>query len=279
VISVVIPVRNAMPWLEDQLRALADQECDDEWEVVIADNGSTDQSRDVAAVWSERHRRMRWIDASAVAGAAATRNAGARAADGDLLAFCDSDDVVRPGWLASCARSLESADVVAGIFDFWSLNGLPESPPTPASMLQLPFLPAGLSANLAVRRQAFEAVGGFAEELVTGEDIDLCWRLQTEGYRFAIDDGAVVSKRDRVGFREVFQQGYAFGRGGPVLYRRHRTAGARRNLAGAARSWLWLLLHVPLLVESGNLRNQWARGAGMRTGRLLGSLTERVFFP
>jgi GT2 family glycosyltransferase len=268
-----------MPWLEDQLRALADQECDDEWEVVIADNGSTDQSREVAAHWSEQHGRIRWIDASAVPGAPAARNAGARAARGDLLAFCDSDDVVRPGWLASCARALGSADVVAGIFDFWSLNGLPESPPAPASMLQLPFLPAGLSANLAVRRQAFDAVGGFAEELVTGEDIDLCWRLQTQGYRFVIEDGAVVAKRDRTGFRDVFHQGFAFGRGGPVLYRRHREAGARRNLAGAARSWLWLLLHVPLLVEPGNLRNQWARGAGMRTGRLLGSLTERVFFP
>jgi glycosyltransferase involved in cell wall biosynthesis len=279
VISVVIPVRNAMPWLEDQLRAVVGQECDDEWEVVIADNGSTDQSRQVAAVWSERYGRIRWVDASAVQGAPAARNAGAQAAGGDLLAFCDSDDVVRPGWLASCARALESADVVAGIFDFWSLNGLPQSPPTPASMLQLPFLPAGLGANLAVRRQAFDAVGGFAEELVTGEDIDLCWRLQTEGYRFAIEEGAVVSKRDRTGFREVFQQGFAFGRGGPVLYRRHRAAGARRNLAGAVRSWLWLLLHAPLLVESGDLRNQWARAAGMRTGRMLGSVTERVFFP
>jgi GT2 family glycosyltransferase len=268
-----------MPWLEDQLRAVVGQECDDEWEVVIADNGSTDQSRQVAAVWSERYGRIRWVDASAVQGAPAARNAGAQAAGGDLLAFCDSDDVVRPGWLASCARALESADVVAGIFDFWSLNGLPQSPPTPASMLQLPFLPAGLGANLAVRRQAFDAVGGFAEELVTGEDIDLCWRLQTEGYRFAIEEGAVVSKRDRTGFREVFQQGFAFGRGGPVLYRRHRAAGARRNLAGAVRSWLWLLLHAPLLVESGDLRNQWARAAGMRTGRMLGSVTERVFFP
>lgn len=278
-ISVVVPVRNGMPWLEDQLRALADQECDDEWEVVIADNGSTDQSRQVVADWCQRYERMRLIDASAVDGAPAARNRGARAAGGDLLAFCDSDDVVHPGWLASCARALGSADVVAGIFDFWSLNGLPASPPMPASMLQLPFLPAGLSANLAVRRRAFDAVGGFAEELITGEDVDLCWRLQTEGYRFALEDGAVVSKRDRTGFLDVFQQGFAFGRGGAVLYRRHRAAGARRNLAGAARSWLWLLLHLPLLVESGNLRNQWARGAGMRTGRLVGSLTERVFFP
>ena len=122
-------------------------------------------------------------------------------------------------------------------------------------------------------------MGGFSEALATGEDIDLCWRLQIEGYRFAIDEGAVVSKRDRTGFWEVFRQGYAFGRGGVVLYRKHRPAGARRNLAGAARSWLWLLVHLPVLVEAGSRRNQRARGAGMRTGRLSGSLTGRVFFP
>lgn len=278
-ISVVIPVWNGMPWLEHQLQALVDQEYDDQWEVVVADNGSTDQSPAVAAAWSERHGQIRCIDASAVHGAPGARNAGARAARGDLLAFCDSDDVVRPGWLASCAKALGTADVVAGVFDFWTLNGLPEQPPVPASMLQLPFLPAGLGANLAVRHAAFDAVGGFSEDLVTGEDIDLCWRLQTRGYLFAIEEGAVVSKRDRTGFWEVFRQGFAFGRGGTLLYRRHRSAGARRNLAGAARSWLWLVVHAPRLVEAGSRRNQWARAAGMRTGRLFGSLTERVFFP
>jgi glycosyltransferase involved in cell wall biosynthesis len=279
VISVVVPVWNGMPWLEQQLGALADQECDGPWEVIVADNGSTDQSQHVAAAWSGRHGQIRLIDASGVRGAPAARNAGARAARGELLAFCDSDDVVRPGWLASCAKALETADVVAGIFDFWSLNGLPDSPPLPASMRQLPFLPAGLGANLAVRHDAFDAVGGFSEDLVTGEDVDLCWRLQIGGYRFAIEEGAVVSKRDRTGFCEVFRQGFAFGRGGPVLYRRHRRAGARLNLNGAARSWLWLLVHLPVLVEAGGQRNQWARAAGMRTGRLVGSVAERVLFP
>jgi GT2 family glycosyltransferase len=146
-------------------------------------------------------------------------------------------------------------------------------------MGQLPFLPAGLGANLAVRRQAFDAVGGFAEDLVTGEDVDLCWRLQIAGYRFAVAEAAVVAKRDRVGFTDVFRQGFAFGLGGPVLYRRHRPFGARRNLGGAARSWLWLVLRSPALVRAGSLRSQWARAAGMRTGRLVGSVRERVFFP
>jgi glycosyltransferase involved in cell wall biosynthesis len=279
VISVIVPVRNGQPWLEDQIRALVDQEYEGEWELVVADNGSTDDSPEVARRWSERHPLIRCLDASTLHGAPAARNAGVRAARGELLLFCDADDVVQPGWLAACARALEEVDVVAGVFDFWSLNGLLASPPKPASMRQLGFLPAGLGANLAVRRVAFEAVGGFTEELLIGEDIDLCWRLQGEGYRFVIEFGAVVAKRERPGFQEVFRQAAAYGRSGPALYRRHRTQGARRNLGGAAKSWLWLILLSPGLARPGSQRLDWARAAGMRSGRLAGSVRERVFFP
>jgi glycosyltransferase involved in cell wall biosynthesis len=278
-ISVVVPVRNGMPWLEQQMTALLEQECPEPWEVVIADNGSTDGSQDVGHHWADRHEEIRWLDASARRGPAAARNAGVRAARGELLAFCDADDIAQPGWLAACVKALAEADVMAGIFDFSSLNGGPRSAPQPAAMGQFGFLPAGLSANLAVRRKALEAVGGFAEELFVGEDIDLCWRLQLDGYRFVIDPGAVMSKREPPDFRAVFHQASAFGRCGPTLYRRYRSAGAHRDLAGAAKSWLWLILHLPGLAIGTGPRTQWARAAGMRTGRLVGSIRERVFFP
>lgn len=279
VISVVVPVHNDRAFVEDQLRALVDQECDDEWEVVLADNGSTDGSTAVARAWDEEYGFVRWVDASAVRGPAAARNAGVRAAKGSLLVFCDADDIVQPGWLSSLAGALRTADVAAGVFDFRSLNGGPAATPVPASMDQLPFLPAGLGANLAVRRAAFEAVGGFAEELLTGEDVDLCWRLQLGGHQLALVHGAVVAKRDRSGFGRAFRQGLAIGRGAVVLYRKHRASGAGRNLNGAARSWLWLVLRSPQLARPGSGRDGWARTAGMRSGRLVGSVRGRVFFP
>jgi glycosyltransferase involved in cell wall biosynthesis len=278
-ISVVVPVHNGMPWLEDQLEALAAQQCPHTWEVVIADNGSTDRSRSFAERFAADHANFRVVDASSVKGPPAARNAGVRAARGDLLVFCDADDVVQPGWLNSFAKGLDEVDVVAGVFDFWSLNGLRVSPDQPASMRQLGFLPAGLGANLAVRRRAFEDVGGFAEEMLVGEDIDLCWRLQLAGYRFVIDFEARVAKRERPQFMQVFRQAAAYGRSGPALYRRYRDTGARRNLHGAAKSWIWLVASVPSLVRPGGHRLDWARAAGMRSGRLAGSLREGVFFP
>ncbi|MBV8464118.1 MAG: glycosyltransferase [Acidimicrobiales bacterium] len=278
-ISVIVPVHNGMPWLEDQLEALAAQQCPLSWEVVVADNGSTDRSRSFAERFAATHENFRVIDASSVKGAPAARNAGVRAAAGDRLAFCDADDVVQPGWLSSFAKALDEVDVVAGVFDFWSLNGLRVSPDSPASMRQLGFLPAGLGANLAVRRRAFEDIEGFAEELLVGEDIDLSWRLQLAGYRFVIDFDARVAKRERPQFMEVFRQAAAYGRSGPALYRRYRDTGARRNLRGAIKSWVWLVGTAPGLVRPGGHRLDWARAAGMRSGRLSGSLREGVFFP
>jgi glycosyltransferase involved in cell wall biosynthesis len=278
-ITVVVPVRNAMPWLEDQLRALVAQECAGEWEVLVVDNGSTDQSTTVARRWADRPGPVRWMDASGIPGPGAARNAGVRAARGDLLAFCDADDVVQPGWISALASALGDADVSAGVFDFWSLNGRPPSALRPASTRQLGFLPAGLGANLAVRRHAFEEVGGFAEELLIGEDIDLCWRLQLRGFRFEVAPDAVVARREHPGFTPAFRHGSAYGLSGPALYRRHRADGARPDLRGAARSWLWLIARLPLLLRRTDLRDQWAHAAGMRTGRLRGSLRERVFFP
>ena len=72
-----------------------------------------------------RDPRIHLVDASARRGAAAARNIGVRAARGSLLAFCDADDVVRPGWIAPWGRPWSNADLVAGVFDFGALDGSP----------------------------------------------------------------------------------------------------------------------------------------------------------
>ncbi len=278
VISVIVPVRNGMPWLEEQLRALAAQTFTGPYEVVIAENGSTDGSDALASAWAERNPVFRVVDASTRQGAPAARNAGVEAARGDLIAFCDADDVVQAGWLESCVRALGGADVVAGSFDFWTLNGIAPTPFAPAAIRQLGFLPAGLGANLAVRRSAFEQVSGFTEELLPGEDIDLCWRMQLRGFRFAIAEDAIVARRDRSEFGEVFRQALSYGRCGPVLHRRYRSEGARRDLLGALKSWVWLIISLPVLLQR-QRRTEWARTLGMRVGRIDGSIKEQVFFP
>ena len=84
-ISIIVPVRNGMPWLEQQLRALAAQECQEPWEVVVADNNSTDESGSVVREWASRFHMIRLVDASKSNGPGGTRNAGVEAARGRPL--------------------------------------------------------------------------------------------------------------------------------------------------------------------------------------------------
>ncbi len=216
-ISVVVAVLDGLPWLDEQLSALAAQECSSDWEVIVADNGSTDASAATARSWGDRCGAIRLVDVSARRGPAAARNIGTQLARGDMLAFCDADDVVQPGWLQAMHSSLETADVVAGAFELGSLNGGERGKPAPAVTSQIGHLPAGLAANLGVRRTAFEAVGGFDETLRVGEDIDLCWRLQLAGFEFATQLDAVVAKRERATGSLVFRQGFSHGRSVPRL--------------------------------------------------------------
>ena len=80
-------------------------------------------------------------------------------------------------------------------------TGGPPRPSGPRPPQQLGFLPGRPRAPTSPSAaSAFDEVGGFAEALHVGEDIDLCWRLQLRGFRFAVATGAVVAKRERPGF-------------------------------------------------------------------------------
>jgi glycosyltransferase involved in cell wall biosynthesis len=277
-VSVIVPVRDGMPWLEGQLAALAAQEAPFEWEVVVADNGSRDGTAACVNRWAVQSPHIRWIDASVGTGPGVARNIGVRAARGNLLAFCDADDVVHRGWLTAMATALTGADLVAGTFDFGVLHGKPPSPPVHAAPGQLSFLPFGLGANLAIRREAFESVHGFSEELWPGEDVDLCWRLQLAGYRFAPALDAVVDKRERTGVGPVFRAAWSYGSCEPRLYVRYRAQGMRPDLRAALKSWIWLVVSSPGLLVPAR-RQQWARTFGLCAARLASSARHKVFFP
>jgi glycosyltransferase involved in cell wall biosynthesis len=267
-----------MPWLEEQLSAIAEQKLSTPWEVVVADNGSQDGTRACVERWSRQVPRIRLIDAAHPRGPGAARNAGVRSSRGSLLVFCDADDVVQADWLSHLVGALADHDVVSGVYDFGMPDGGSGNGPIPAATAQLGFLAFGLGANLAVHRQAFQAVSGFRESLLVGEDIDLCWRLQLAGFRFSVVDTAVVRKREPVEERSILRKAWSYGRCGPLLYRLYRADGMHRDVQGAVKAWTWLLLNAPRIFVR-RVRRQWLRTFAVRLGRLSGSLTQRAFFP
>lgn len=247
-VSIVIPALNAATTLAEQLAALAPQLEGADAEVIVADNGSTDATRNVAREWTDRIPHLRIVDASARPGAAAARNAGVTHATGKALLFCDADDVVTPGWYAALSAALEHHAVVAGALDFGALNARSGGMGAPAGfpLVYLPGFRGAGSGNLAVRADAFVEVGGFDESLRVGEDIDLVVRLQLAGHAVYPCDQAVVHVRLRGGIISAYRHAYSFGRAERQL--RHRFLAVSQ--AVTAGTWTPPVRETPPLTTS-----------------------------
>ncbi|MFF1529901.1 glycosyltransferase family 2 protein [Cellulomonas sp. NPDC058312] len=240
-LTVVIAAYQAQGTLGDQLDALARQTATFRWEVVVADNGSTDGTVEVARTYADR-LRLRVVDASATRGAGAARNVGVSVARAPLVAFCDADDVVADDWVATVRDALRTHAFVAGRFEGARLNAprvlrsrtLPQQDGLQESG-HLPGLRAAGAGNMGLRVEVFRAVGGFDPHCRFLEDTDLCWRVQLSGVPLTWVPGAVVHVRLRGSLRSAARQGYDYGTGERWLALRYREQEARlRALAAAA---------------------------------------------
>ena len=282
-ISVVIPAFNARATIADQLGALAEAANHDvaaDFEVVVADNGSRDDTRALVEAWCDR-LPLRVVDASARQGPAAARNIGASAARGDLLVFTDADDVIMPGWLAAWSIAAERIQFGSGpIVSFAPDAPIPRSAANASHRppVHMDFLPYAFGSNFAVRAQLFERHGGFPEDWRTGEDVVLSWRLQLAGVPFDFVEQAAVARRTAPGLRRILAQHYAYGVSDPRLFREFRAQGIRRPPAASSfKTYLGLVARLPLLFDRAQ-RERWAAQAGRRAGRLAGSARQQTLY-
>ncbi len=213
-ISVIIPCFNAAKTIAVQLEALAKQTWT-EWEIIVVDNGSTDESVAIVKNYQKHIPNLRLIRASDRPGAAHARNAGAKVATGEALLFCDADDQVEPGWLTAMGEALLKYDFVAGRFDYtqlnepWLLNtGIFQVQKLGLSQYEFPpYLPFAGSGNLGIKKALHEAVGGFNEDLIYAEDTDYCFRVQLLGAQLYFIEEAVAQIRLRHTFQDIYKQG------------------------------------------------------------------------
>lgn len=227
-LTVVVAAFDAEATLGAQLDALAAQCVPFAWELVVADNGSTDGTADLARSYADR-LPVRVVDASATRGAGAARNVGVSVARAPLVAFCDADDVVGDGWLVAMRTALRTHAFVAGRFDGERLNGprvlrsrtIPQTAGLQESTL-LPGLHAAGAGNMGIRADVFRAVGGFDPGCLFLEDTDLCWRVQLAGVPLTWVPEAVLHVRLRGTLRSTLQQGYHYGSGEHWLALRYR---------------------------------------------------------
>ena len=282
--SVVVPVRDVADTIDEQLSALAGQTYAGPWEVVVADNGSTDDTLHRVEAWRHRLPSLTIVDASARRGVAHARNTGLGAAGGDLLLICDGDDVVAPDWLEHMVTALEDHPIVTGVIDLVSMNREEQYAWTgDADVADAPigyrFLPYAAGGNIGMWRDVFDVLAGFDETLRRAEDIDFGWRAAYLGISVHFEPRAVLHHRIRSALGAVLRSGVRGGMAEPGLYRRHRAQGMpRESWREVAEMYRWLVRMVPAVRAGGADRHRWVHHAGTRLGRLAGSVRHRVVF-
>jgi glycosyltransferase involved in cell wall biosynthesis len=282
-LSVVIPCLNAARTIGAQLEALSRQQWSGSWEVVVADNGSTDGTRAVVQSYRDRLPSLRIVDASDRRGAAHARNVGARAARGQAIVFCDADDEAGAGWLRAMGEALAGHDFVANRMDVEKLN-----PPEVvqgmskvqgnglANIAYPPYLPYAGGCGLGVRRALHEAIGGFDESLAQLEDTDYCFRMQLKGIELHFVRDALMHVRFSNRPGALFHQARLWARFNMLMYKRHRQGMRlsrpwRRHLS----SWRDLIRNGPRALRK-ETRVGWVRTLGTQIGVLQGVLLYRV---
>jgi glycosyltransferase involved in cell wall biosynthesis len=272
---VVICVRNGASLIPRQLRALASQQTAVQWELVVVDNGSTDATvavvRDMAL---ELPVPVRIVDASARTGICHARNVGASAARGALLAFCDCDDEVAPGWVDAAAAALEEYDVVAGgLRELGEGAGAAPAVIEGGAFIEATFGGAVIGCNFAVRRDAYFAIGGFDESLPPYgcDDVEFSLRANEAQLTVGKRDDMVVHFRRTTGTRELLRKTYLSAQAEALVWRRHPDRYG--HLARPGRIVGRALTAVPSAVVSlvgGGPARVVVRGVVTRWGNLVG---------
>ncbi|MBD2109970.1 glycosyltransferase family 2 protein [Nodosilinea sp. FACHB-13] len=233
-ISVIIPCFNTAPFIGQQLEALTKQTVAP-YEVIVADNGSTDNSRTVAEQYSDRLSNLKVIDAAGMQGASHARNAGAKAATSDYLAFCDADDIVSEGWLEALGQAFVNHGFLACCLDYEKLNNdtANTSQTDGLQNFRTPFYPFAGGCGLAIRKDIHESVNGFDETIPHLEDADYCIRVQMADHPLVFVPNAVVHYRYATDAQQSFfearratyRKAYNWGYGLATLYLRYRDQG------------------------------------------------------
>jgi glycosyltransferase involved in cell wall biosynthesis len=190
-VSVIIPAYNAEPYLAETLASVMAQTYAD-WEVVVADDASTDRTIETAAAFGERVKVLRGTSNE---GPAAARNRALAIATGELLVLLDADDFWLPTYLDRVLRLYDESrarGVRVGIVTcdarilgpegyfrqtYMELMGFPREVTVTTMLVRNPIFGGSLVPRLLVAE-----AGGFCPELFGTEDYDLWLRILERGY-------------------------------------------------------------------------------------------------
>lgn len=280
-LTVVIPALNATPTLAAQLEALDRQTIARPFEVIVVDNDSTDGTADLARSFESARFRVRVVSEPR-RGVNLARNAGVEAAADGLVALCDADDVVEPGWLEAFCEAFADGHWLAGEVDYTLMNtprtremwGVGERTDHSG---EPEFGDNGLGGNCAFTRQMWLDVGRFDDALSGhGDESEFFLRAWAAGFRVRWVQAAVINVRLRTGLKVMTRHRYRKGKS--VAFMETRSGGrllAPEDRRSQLKTWAYIVLMAPVAVVSPKVRFPWVRLTFFRLGRLIGRATLR----
>jgi glycosyltransferase involved in cell wall biosynthesis len=207
-VSVVMPVYNALPYLDEAVESILGQSMPD-FEFVIYDDGSTDGSYERLQEWADKDSRIQLVQGKRNLGPGASSNAVVRHASAPLIARMDADDISKPGRLqaqvdafaahpdagivGSLCETMDSAGKLVRGPEYWRLT---------RKSWFIPF-PHG---SIMFRRTLFDALGGYREECEFWEDLDLVLRASRETRIFVIPRALYRYRQSNSGTRLASKQ-------------------------------------------------------------------------
>ena len=223
-VSVIVCAYNAADTLDDNLRSL-EQLTYPDYEIIVVNDGSKDRTSEIA----HSHPRVRVID-TPNQGLSAARNAGLAEATGEIVAYTDADTRVDRDWLTFLVQPFLTSDVVGS----GGPNVVPaDDPPIAQCIARAPGGPTHVllddriaehvpGCNMAFRRDELLAIGGFNPiYLRAGDDVDVCWRLQTRGGKIGFASAALVWHHYRASVKAYWRQQVGYGEGETWLMAHH----------------------------------------------------------
>lgn len=195
------------------------------YEVLVIDDGSAGLVSEIVRDFPS----VRYIQ-QAHAGLSVARNRGAAEASGEILAYTDDDCIADEDWLTFLASGFDDPQ--------WVACGGPNIPPPPRNetesvVASAPGAPSHVllsdieaehlpGCNLAIRKSALEAIGGFdPAHRVAGDDVDICWRLRDAGGRLRFVPGAMVWHHRRYTVKAYLRQQSGYGDAEALLMKKH----------------------------------------------------------
>jgi GT2 family glycosyltransferase len=219
-ISVIIPVYNDPAGLQDTLQSLVVQEYPGKFEIIVADNGSTDSTLQVAEKYCSRHEDLiNIVVEDNIQSSYAARNRALEITRGSIIAFIDSDMTVEKDWLQKVNRSMEkhNADYLGCRVEIYSesdsisamhnkLSGFPMD----EYVYKRHFAP---TCCLIVRKEIFDYVGIFDSNLISSGDYEFGNRVFNAGYKLYYDPDIVMYHPARTSLKNLLKKSFRVGRG------------------------------------------------------------------